>query len=276
MEPNVNIVASGLMKSEKTNINQYIGQEDRNKLFINNLYDWCKRKEELHVAPFFIDRIFSRYFDLMINYSNNMNEEENTLGDYISNAVLAFWNAAIVEKLLLTEQKDKIDQDNSGDTLLTIFFRNYIEFHKLKSTGGNRSLFVEWLLSCPLLKAYIDPFILELMNTIKEDIFDYTTIWGILRIHLHSQKNVFYNKKLGEISLKIDNISKEIAKYENSIKIYNTIRSKENSIKIYESLLASELFTLRQKRRYQKEVEVLKESREELRKELIKENFIIF
>ena len=275
VEPNVNIVASGLMKSEKTNINQYIGKEDRNKLFINNLYDWCKRKEELHVAPFFIDRIFSRYFDLMINYSNNMNEEENTLGDYINNAVLAFWNAAIVEKLLLTEQKDKIDQDNSGDTLLTIFFRNYIEFHKLKSTGGNRSLFVEWLLSCPLLKAYIDPFILELMNTIKEDIFDYTTIWGILRMHLHLQKHDFYNQKLGEISLKMDNISKEIAKYENSIKIYNTIRSKENSIKIYESMLASELFTLQQKRRYQKEIEVLKESREELRKELIKGGIFI-
>lgn len=271
VEPNVNIQKNIILKTDRINIDTYLNdlQIDSNNAFLKELYEWSKPNNKLQVAPFFIDHIFSRYFDLMINYSNHWKDDEYTLGDYITNAVLAFWNSAIVEKLSLAGRNIYLAHDDES-RILHIFFNNYIQFHIFELESNNKSFFVQWLLDCPLLKAYIDPFILELMKTIREENYDYSSIWRVLQIYHSQQKWNFIDKKLTKIEIEISKISTDISKHEEYLKNYNYIRSIENNIKIYESQLGSEDLTLRQKKSYQKEITQLIDERHELKSKLFK------
>lgn len=271
VEPNVNVPVKETPTSEKINIDQYLKKNSEviNDSFLNELHKWCNFKGKLQVAPFFIDRIFGRYFDLMINYSNQLKEDEFTLGNYINDAVLAFWNAAIVEKLLLSGQNVYTLQDNEN-AILNVFFKNFIQINKKNLLNENHSLFVVWLLECPLLNAYIDPFIQELMRMIRETNFDYSNVWGILRKHRLLHKQYVFNKKLDKIEYKLKDVISHISDYEEYMQTYNHIHSLDNYIKIYEFQFGSENLSLRQKKSYQKEVNLLMEERHALKNKLLK------
>lgn len=271
VEPNVNILKNVKLKADRINIDTYLNdiQTDSNKAFLKELYEWSKPNNKLQVAPFFIDRIFSRYFDLMINYSNHLDNDEIILGDYINDAILAFWNAAIIEKLLLANQRISTLQSDEN-TILNVFFKNYIKIHELELLKKNHSLFVKWILECPLLKAYVDPFIQELMRMIDEKVLNDSDIRNVLNKHNSLRKQDIISNKLKIIDFDIERINSEITDHEEYLKIYNYIRSIENNIKIYESQLGSEDLTLRQKKSYQKEITQLIDERHELKSKLFK------
>lgn len=271
VEPDVNHPIKVKPKSEKNNVEAYLekSSEEINYKFLSELHEWSKTTKEFQVAPFFIDRIFSRYFDLMINYSNHLDNDEIILGDYINDAILAFWNAAIIEKLLLANQRISTLQSDEN-TILNVFFMNYIKIHELELLKKNHSLFVKWILECPLLKAYVDPFIQELMRMIDEKVLNDSDIRNVLNKHNSLRKQDIISNKLKIIDFDIERINSEITDHEEYLKIFNYIRSIENNIKIYESQLGSEDLTLRQKKSYQKEITQLIDERHELKSKLFK------
>lgn len=268
VEPDVNHPIKVKPKSEKNNVEAYLekSSEEINHKFLSELHEWSKTTKEFQVAPFFIDRIFSRYFDLMINYSNHLDNDEIILGDYINDAILAFWNAAIIEKLLLANQRISTLQSDEN-TILNVFLKNYIKIHELELLKKNHSLFVKWLLECPLLKAYVDPFIQELMMMIRNNNISNSNIWGLLRKRRYIHKRELDKRMVNQLESEMKKINAQISDYEAYEKILNKIHVVESIIKINESQLNSDKVSAKQKIKAVTEIEKLADELQEYEKE---------
>ena len=268
VEPDVNHPIKVKPKSEKNNVEAYLekSSEEINHKFLSELHEWSKTTKEFQVAPFFIDRIFSRYFDLMINYSNHLDNDEIILGDYINDAILAFWNAAIIEKLLLANQRISTLQSDEN-TILNVFLKNYIKIHELELLKKNHSLFVKWLLECPLLKAYVDPFIQELMMMIRNNNISNSNIWGLLRKRRYIHKKELDKRMVNQLESEMKKINAQISDYEAYEKILNKIHVVESIIKINESQLNSDKVSAKQKIKAVTEIEKLADELQEYEKE---------
>ncbi len=272
-EPDVNIIGiKGTFSFEKINITTYLTQFGSNitSEFLNDLLKWANMNDKLLVAPFFIDRIFNRYFDLMISASQSF-DNNITLGNFINDSVLALWNAAIVEKLLLVGEMVNTSQDYETE-ILNVFFQNYIIYNS-KWRKDPSSKFVNWLLNCPLLKAYTDPFIQEIIEKINDDKIGNIDIWSILRKHRFIQKQELNQKKIHESENTIIQLEIQIKKIETYININNRFHIVNNYIDIYENELKRGEILFNQKIDYQNQLEKLTNERTELRKELLKTGF---
>lgn len=271
VEPNAN---SRIKKdiNDCINIDQYLnGSEevDSSRMkFLYKLYNWSRRRKPLHIAPYFIDSVFNRYFDLMISYTNSIKEGELSLGEYINDSVLAFFNAAIVEKLSLSSRAFYTLQDND-DTISNVFFNNYIQLKKLESEIENKSSFVEWLMDCPLLKCYVNPFIQELIRMI-DDMSNYSEVWRILRLIHAKNKLDILKKRLNSIQIEIETKRDMINVLEKHMVIFNNISSIDSNIRLYESQLLLEDLPVERKISYKHEIDDLVRERQNLRIELLR------
>ena len=271
VEPNTN---SRVKKNinDCVNIDSYLKKieevETSRKEFLNEFYNWSIKKKSLRVAPYFIESVFSRYFDMMISYKDSIKDHELSLGEYINDSILAFLNANIVEKLTLAGRAIYSLQDNEN-SISNVFFKNYIQFRKLENELDSKSSFIKWLFNCPLLMCYINPFIQELIRMIdKSD--NYADILHIIR-KFHTQlKKENYTKMLNNINGEIEIISSKIMKFERYILYLNDIRSIEGKIKIYESYINLENITIRKKNFYQKSISELENELLNLKIELMK------
>ena len=272
-EPDVNIIGiKGALSIEKTNISTFITKTSPyiNYRFLKDFLIWANLDNELLVAPFFIDRIFNRYFDLMISVNQSL-DNNTTLGDFINDSVLALWNAAIVEKLLLVGETVHTSRDNENG-ILKVFFQNYIKYNK-KWRKEDSSKFVNWLLNCPLLKAYIDPFILGMIKIINDDKIESSVIWGILRKHRFTQKQSLNQKRVQESGNTIKQLQQQIKELEDCLNASDRIRIINNFIDIYEDELKKGKTTFTQKMNYQNLIEKLTNERTILRKKLLESDY---
>lgn len=268
-EPDVNIIGiKGTLSFEKININAYLTQFDSNITdeFLNDLLKWANMDDKLLVAPFFIDRIFNRYFDLMISASQSF-DNNITLGNFINDSVLALWNAAIVEKLLLVGETVNTSQDYETG-ILHVFFQNY-RIYNLKWRKDPSSKFVNWLLNCPLLKAYVDPFIQEIIEMINDNIIGNIDIWSILRKRRFIHKKELDKRMKIQLESEKQKINTQISDYEKYERILNQIHIIESKIKINESVLNSEKATSNKKNKAIMEIENLTEESQKYEKDIM-------
>lgn len=273
-EPNANVQSKNTLLSRRKSIENLIINEEscqveaENERFVEELFNWCVSPIDFGIAPFYIDRIFNRYFDLMLELSNDTDYYKTSLGNFISKAVLALWNAAIIETLIIFNKIPYRFIDRFGG--VTKFVDNYIMLTKI-DRSLKISSFAFWLIDCPLLKVYVDPFILELLNRIKErKTDDFTDIYSCLRAYLRREKNNHYTKSLEQISKDINEIRTTINRYEEYIDLSHEIHFIDNEISMYESLIKKTQVSFSNKEKYNKTIQDLVEKQNKIRQKRYK------
>lgn len=152
-------------------------------LFYKHVIDWEKisSDNELVIQPYWIDHIFTRFYHTIHHFNSDMQ-----LNDYISNSILAFWNAIIVEGFYADNNSVRIQNDQNGD-IKEIFFKNYLSYlfrYKKEKTLRllEQDLLLQWLLYCPILHKYINPLISKFIIIARSH------LKGLRKIDTYEQK----------------------------------------------------------------------------------------
>lgn len=233
------------------NINQNnIRYED----FMTEFVDWCTQYSGYRVAPHFVDRVFSRYYYTMLNWTN-CQEDQVPLGDSICVQVTALWNAALVETMIMLDKIEDIVLDYPLD-INQVFLKNYYTFiHTILDFVPNvENLWVNWLLKCPILKKYVSPIVLSLKEDLERKMIDELYALKMLgyekinkinnEVQILENENNRMNEELNKISErkqlkdKIENLERIIKMYGDPTSFYDkaVTEDKINYIKKLEEL----------------------------------------
>lgn len=199
--------------------------------FIEFMDSWISKSNELlHIVPpYWIDHIFSRFFYTVFYIDN----PSYSLGERISNTVIAFWNAVIVESFIAANSSTLITLDHEGN-IKQIFLKNYRTFLDKRHLLDYQETIV-WMLECPLLKEYVDPYISYILHMekailpaddIKTDMFmDTVDIEPIIKLH--------DDKKLIETLRSVDfvKVLEEKSRQERIQKLHSEINILDGKIK---------------------------------------------
>ena len=91
--------------------------------------------------------------------------ESAEMREYISNYILAFWNACIVEDCIVNGEVKGIELGHEGkivDIFMYNYWKRFLEKHQEKNS------FAKWMISCPLLQSYVAERVLKYINIIEE------------------------------------------------------------------------------------------------------------
>lgn len=256
MEPDVKIPLKNRILSKKRSIDDWLPniKPEQSDKFIKELFHWSKQSAELNVAPFYVDRIFNRYFDSMLELTNDSNFHQISLGDFINKAVLTLWNSAIVETLIIINKTpSRLLSDDGG---ITAFIDNYIILLGINKLDNS---FANWLIECPLLRAYVDPFIIELLKRIGKDTANLTreSILSCIENHINIEKSNHYAIGLEQTKKEIDETNAIIKNYETYNKLSDEMHFISNTIEIHEGQLRLEQIEFEKKMEHEKQIEQL-------------------
>lgn len=133
--------------------------------FFNDLDIWIgKPSDSKKITVYNLDRIFSRMYYTLKGAESEVVSTYKSLADELSNCVLAFWNACIIEHSIVNKKMNGIQLNHQGD-IAWLFITNYRAFIiNNVYNRRNEKTFVDWILSCPLMRCYVDPEILRLID----------------------------------------------------------------------------------------------------------------
>ena len=124
------------------------------------MLEWSSVK--IFISAELLNRIFTRFYHTM--FTIDKSTKYKTVGEKFSAYITALLNSSLVECAVDRLVPD-IELNNVGD-IEQIFIRNVNTLNKSQSTQLG---LYEWLLNCPLLKAYLNPFLLDLVFNKQED-----------------------------------------------------------------------------------------------------------
>lgn len=119
----------------------------------NDLVEWnrysSKRFKTLgNISPQLLNRIFTRTYFTMINVDKDSSYVN--IGQKFNAYIVAFLNSVLVECSFENSKDKGIIIDNEGRI-------EYIFRHNISSINIDNYILLEWLISCPLVKLFIDP-----------------------------------------------------------------------------------------------------------------------
>lgn len=138
--------------------------EKNDQKILTDLYEsmleWSADKSIISAE--LLNRIFTRFYHTM--FVIDKSTKYKTIGDKFSAYITALLNSSLVECAIDRLVPD-IELNNVGD-IEQIFIRNVNSLSKSQST---KLELYDWLLNCPLLKAYMNPFLMDLVFNKQED-----------------------------------------------------------------------------------------------------------
>lgn len=136
---------------------------------------WLWSTKKVTVSCQFIDRVFTRFYYTLIHVEQNSDSligYYSSVGAKFSLFIVSLLNSALVEDAL-EKQIDGIEFNNIGDIEL-IYIRNLEKYKEYKVekeksnfySYGDRSSnsLHDWLQQCPLLRVFVNPIILQLLD----------------------------------------------------------------------------------------------------------------
>lgn len=149
------------VSNERQTMNESINNEDD---FFKDLDIWIGNpSDSKKITVYNLDRIFSRMYYTLKGAESEIMSTYKTLADELSNCVLAFWNACIIEYSIVNQSIKDIQLNHEGD-IAWLFITNYRVFEKNVNNGKMDGSFVNWIIDCPLMRCYVDPDILKLID----------------------------------------------------------------------------------------------------------------
>ena len=134
-----------------------LSHNDKNDLdyLTTEMHEWST--QTITVSAQLLDRIFTRFYQSMI--AIDQSSIYSTVGQKFSAYISALLNATLVE-CALDNMDMNVDLNNVGDMEI-IFVRNVNNLVKGKYYWYP---LYDWLLECPLLRSYMNPFLLDLIG----------------------------------------------------------------------------------------------------------------
>lgn len=135
--------------------------------YVEVLWKWISKYSQVDkLTPYNLDRIFTRmYYTFNDITPNGTVNESAEMREYISNYILAFWNACIVEDCIVNGEVKGIELGHDGkivDIFMYNYWKRFLEKHQKKNS------FAKWMISCPLLQSYVASRVLKFVDKIEE------------------------------------------------------------------------------------------------------------
>ncbi|MFM9403656.1 P-loop NTPase fold protein [Myroides odoratimimus] len=133
-------------------------------VFYNCLIGWFKNTQLDHrIPPYLLGKIFTRFYNSLKGI-----KQEKSLGDIFELQIVAFFNAVIIEDVR-ESGLDSVSLNINNVSASTKLFKENID--KIIDWGKDypneykeKLTLSKWFLSCPLLLAYVDEELLELIS----------------------------------------------------------------------------------------------------------------
>ncbi len=241
--------------------NDTIEQPKRDKTHFSNhnmaisIYDWITSYNDVSkITPYCLDRIFIRFYNNLNEISPDGKVENAEIGNYMNKSVLCLWNACIIEDAIVRGELEDITLDNKG-YIGEIFISNYKAFLKNDNKKSHNGCFSAWIIKCPLLQCFADPYILYLMDNGEDNasvkLKDYT---------LYQQKRTIeqiLKRNKREIKILNNNINKIIKK----LSYINSLNDIERTITLREMEIENNKNSIERKIKANDELKKLEEER---------------
>jgi len=181
--------------------------------FLKKAKKWAVKDVTASVQK--INRVFTRFYFTIIQ----MEEQRYlNLGTKLNDIILALINAAIVEDALEKNVKG-INVNHIGD-ITQIFIENWRAMHYSKEKPKATYSLSRWLIECPLLQLYINPFVINLMTL--DDTDDSVVLSSILQYDQWLTEQESLNEENKDVEKELDGLVKTLS----SIKMIEQIKEK--------------------------------------------------
>lgn len=171
--------------------------------FFYDLDKWIGNiNDSKKIAIYNLDRIFSRMYYTLKGAESEVESTYNTLANELSNYVLAFWNACIIEYSIVNQCIKNIQLNHEGD-IARLFVTNYKAFSRNVKNRDMETSFVDWIIACPLMRCYVDPEVLRIIE-------DPSIEWNVFDTRRRMRNLKFIKEELSIIEEKIDNYDDDI------------------------------------------------------------------
>lgn len=171
--------------------------------FFYDLDKWIGNiNDSKKIAIYNLDRIFSRMYYTLKGAESEVESTYNTLANELSNYVLAFWNACIIEYSIVNQCIKNIQLNHEGD-IARLFVTNYKAFSRNVKNRDMETSFVDWIIACPLMRCYVDPEVLGIIE-------DPSIEWNVFDTRRRMRNLKFIKEELSKIEEKIDNYDDDI------------------------------------------------------------------
>lgn len=189
-----------LRGNERKQFNESLKTESA---FFYDLDKWIGSiNDSKKIAIYNLDRIFSRMYYTLKGAESEVESTYNTLANELSNYVLAFWNACIIEYSIVNQCINNIQLNHEGD-IARLFVTNYKAFSRNVKNRDMETSFVDWIIACPLMKCYVDPEILRIIENPSIE-------WKVFDTKRRMRNLKFIKEELTKIEEKIDNYDDDI------------------------------------------------------------------
>ena len=130
------------------------------------MIEWQKKNRKLDISVQQLDRIFTRFYYTVVHIEEQ--DRYTNVGTKFNDIIISLINAALVESAI-EEGVGDVNLNNIG-YIETIFINNWQvmqrQWKKREHTFGG---FAHWLSTCPLLRLFINPMLLNLMKNHHDD-----------------------------------------------------------------------------------------------------------
>lgn len=181
------------------------------------LIEWQKKNRELNLSVQQLDRIFTRFYYTVVHIEEQ--DRYTNVGTKFNDIIIALINSALVESAI-EEGVGDVNLNNVG-YIETIFINNWQvmqrQWKKREQTFGN---FAHWLSTCPLLRLFINPMLLNLMKNHHDD--DSQMLSEVLSYGYDLTEKADIETKTGHAKTEMENRQRNLA-HLNMIRNYNIL-----------------------------------------------------
>ncbi len=172
---------------------------------VHDILTWQSQYKDMvenqAVSAQLLQRIFTRSYFTMVNIDRS--KHYTNVGEKINAYIIGFLNAILVETAI--EHNYTVVNLNTGKDIDSIFKNNITSLSKNKNYIFEQLGLYQWMSNCPLLKKFLNPFIVKI---IRKDNID--TNWELYQYSTLRNRIISKIYKNKEIRNNIRNIDKAI------------------------------------------------------------------
>lgn len=198
---------------------------------VEDVLEWRSKYQTMlktqNISAQLLQRIFTRSYFTMVNIDRN--KHYTNVGEKINAYIIGFLNAVLVENAI--ENNCTAVNLNTSHDIDRIFKNNIASLNQEENNKLNQLKLYQWIISCPLLIKFINPFIKKIINEGNID-----TNWELYKYSAIKNNIIIKRKKIQELNGSLKTIEQALKWLEKTLSPSNassTEKSTQNFIGIY-------------------------------------------
>lgn len=153
---------------------------------VEDVLEWRSKYQTMlktqNISAQLLQRIFTRSYFTMVNIDRN--KHYTNVGEKINAYIIGFLNAVLVENAI--ENNCTAVNLNTSHDIDRIFKNNIASLNQEENNKLNQLNLYQWIISCPLLTKFINPFIKKIINEENIDtnweLYNYSAVTNNLKV----------------------------------------------------------------------------------------------